>query len=92
MITQTPQVRETVSTISWIGDIYQIGGEEFNFSQLLDGEILPREAVSSDLIVSDVKRVGTELNFIYIRTYLDDGTETDLDRFPPTLDNTKDSI
>ncbi len=92
MITQTPQIRETVSTISWVGDIYQIGGEEFDFSQLLDGEILPQEAVGNDLIVSDVTRVGTELNFIYVRTYSNDGTETDDDKFPPTLNNIGDSV
>ena len=91
MITQTPQIRNTVSTISWTGDVYQIGGEEFDFSQLLDGEILPNEAVGSDLIVSDITRVGTELNFTYIRTYLEEGSTND-DWFPPTLDNTKDSV
>ncbi len=91
MITQTPQVRNTISIISWVGDVYQIGGEEFDFSQLLDGEILPVDAIGTDLIVSDVTRVGTEINFVYVHTYFDDGTETDEDRFPPTLDNTGDS-
>ncbi len=91
MITQTPQIREMVSTISWVGDIYQIGGEEFDFSQLLDGEILPKEATGSDLIASDVKRVGTELFFTYVRTYFEEGSTND-DWFPPTLDNTGDSV
>ena len=91
MIIQTPQVRDTVSTISWVGDIYQIGGEEFDFSQLLDGEVLPRESIDSNLIVSDVTRVGEEIFFTYIRTYLIEDSTYD-DNFPPTLDNTGDSI
>ncbi len=91
MITQTPQIRETVSTISWVGDVYQVSGEEFDFSQLLDGEVLPQEALGSDLIVSDVTRIGTELNFTYIRTYLEEGSTND-DWSPPTLDNTGDSL
>ncbi len=91
MIIQTPQIRNTVSAISWIGDIYQIGGEEFDFSQLLDGEILPKDALNTDLIVSDVKRVGTELNFTYVRTYFEEGSTND-DWFPSTLDNTGDSV
>ncbi len=91
MITQSPQIRKTVSTISWVGDIYQIGGEEFDFSQLLDGEILPRDSIDSNLIVSDVTRTGEEINFTYIRTYLSKDSTHD-DNFPPTLDNTGDSI
>ncbi len=91
MIIQTPQIRNTISTISWVGDVYQIGGEEFDFSQLLDGEILPQDAVGSDLIVSDVVRVGTELNFTYVRTYSEEGSTND-DRFPSTLDNTGDLV
>ena len=91
MITQIPQIRNTVSTMSWVGDIYQIGGEEFDFSQLLDGEVLPREAINSSLIVSDVIRVGTELFFTYIRTYFEEGSTND-DWFPQQLNNTKDSV
>ncbi len=90
MIIQSPQIRNIVSTISWVGDIYQIGGEEFDFSQLLDGEILPRESINSNLIVSDVTRIGEEIFFTYIRTYLSENSTHD-DDFPPTLDNTKDS-
>jgi len=91
MIIQTPQIRDTVSTISWVGDVYQIGNEEFDFSQLIDGEILPQEALGNDLIASDVKRVGTELFFTYVRTYFEEGSTND-DWFPPTLDNTRDSL
>ncbi len=91
MITQTPQIRNTISTISWVGDIYQIGGEEFDFSQLLDGEILPQEALDSDLITSDVVRTNGEIFFIYVRTYSEEGSTHD-DWYPPALDNTGDSV
>ncbi len=91
MIIQTPQENEIVSVISWIGDIYQIGDEEFDFSQLLDDEVLPQEAVSTSLIVSDITRVNGEIFFTYIRKYQHDGATQD-DRFPPTLDNTGDSV
>ncbi len=91
MIIQSPQIRNIISTISWAGDIYQIGGKEFDFSPLLDGEILPQEALDTDLIISDVTRVGTEIFFTYIRTYKHEGS-TRNDTFPPALDNTKDSV
>ncbi len=91
MITQSPQIRNIISTISWVGDIYQIGGEEFDFSQLLDGEVLPQEATNTDLIASDVTRTNGEIFFTYIRTYKHEGS-TRNDTFPPALDNTKDSV
>ncbi len=91
MIIQTPQERNIASTLSWINNIYTINGEEFDFSQLLDGEILPKEAIGSEFIVSDVKREGTELNFTYLRAYVENETTTHEDRFPPQLDNTGDS-
>ncbi len=92
MIIQIPQGRATASTLSWVGDMYTINGEEFDFSQLLDGEVLPQEAVGSEFIMSDVKREGTELNFTYLRAYVEDETATQEDRFPPQLDNTGDSV
>ncbi len=94
MITQIGQgnSQTDVYEISWVGDVYQIGGEKFDFSQLLDGEILPQEAVGSDLIISNVTRVGTELFFDYIRQYKYDEDNIPSNEFPPTLDNTGDSL
>ena len=92
MITQIPQISfSEVTTISWVGDVYQIGGVEYDFSQLLDGEVLPKEALDNDLVISDITRIGAELNFTYIRQYLYE-TESEDDKTPPTLDNTKDSV
>ncbi len=81
-----------IHEISWVGDVYQIGGEKFNFSLLADGEFLPEEAINSDLIISDVRRIGTELFFDYIRQYIYDEKNIANNEFPPTLDNTKDSV
>ncbi len=82
----------TIYQISWIGDVYQIGGKEFDFSDLLDGEILPIKAITSDLIVSDISRIGMEIFFDYIRQYEYDENNIDYNEFPPTLDNTGDSV
>ncbi len=94
MITQYGQgnSQTDVHEISWVGDVYQIGGEEFDFSQLLDGEFLPGEAIGSDLVINDIRRVGTELFFDYIRQYKYDENNISYNEFPPPLDNTGDSI
>ncbi len=92
MITQSPQVKSIASTISWVGDIYQINGEEYDFSPLLDGEKLPFGSTDCSAIVSVVERIGAELYFTYIRGYIEDENTTHSDRFPEPLDNTGDSV
>jgi hypothetical protein len=57
-ITFTPQRRDDTLTLSKTGDVLTIGGEDFDFSQLAEGDLLPREAVTSDWLASDVERIG----------------------------------
>jgi len=43
------------------GDVLTINGEAFDFSQVLDGDTLPADAVGSDFIVGDVTREASVL-------------------------------
>ena len=49
---------ETVSAVSKIGAALVINTEEFDFGFLADGDTLPRSAITSDEIHSDVIRNG----------------------------------
>lgn len=49
---------ETVSTVSKLGAALIINSEEFDFEFLADGDTLPRSAITSDEIHSDVIRNG----------------------------------
>lgn len=49
---------ETVSAISKLGAALIINSEEFDFGFLADGDTLPRSAITSDEIHSDVSRNG----------------------------------
>ena len=94
MITQYGQMihEEIASTISWVGDVYQIGSEEYDFSQLIDGEILPASATGCELLINNITRIDGELSFEYIRQYVYDEDNILYNEFPPTLDNTQDSL
>jgi len=71
------------------GDIYTINGVDYDFSPLLDGEVLPHSAVGCEFIISDVCRVGTELNFTLMRPYIGNDKA---DCFPTPHDNTVDGV
>lgn len=70
MITFSPIQTDTIKVkASNKGDVYSINGVKYDFAQLKDGEILPKDAVGCDFIASDVVRVGTELSFTLLRPY-----------------------
>lgn len=59
-ITLTPQVRSDSLTLSKAGDILTINGEDFDFSSIAEGDVLPQDAVDCPLLASDVTRTGGE--------------------------------
>lgn len=61
-ITFSPVRSDAPLTISVAGDVLTINGEEFDFSPLLDGELLPNAAVASDFITSDVERLDGKIH------------------------------
>lgn len=66
-INLSPQVRDGTLTVSVSGTSITINGQTFDFSQLTDGSILPRDAIASEFIVSDVTRSGNiiELTLLF---------------------------
>lgn len=53
----SPQRSDEVLMVSVAGDVLNINGDEFDFSPLPEGATLPRLAVDSDFIASDVERI-----------------------------------
>ena len=84
-ISLSPQVRDDRLTLERNGDSLVINGEEFDFSQLPSGKILPRMAVKCSLLASDIKRVDGK---IYLTLILPIGLcAPEVARFPaPIID------
>jgi hypothetical protein len=57
-ITLTPMRRDDTLALSLSGDILTINGEAFDFSAIPEGASLPRDAVASDWLASDVERAA----------------------------------
>lgn len=62
------------------GDKLIINNEELDFSPLKEGEILPREAINNDYVLSDVKKVDGLIELTLLLTL--DGTATQDEKFP----------
>ena len=57
-----------------------VNGEVFDFSALVDGDILPRDAVLGDWLASDVARVGNDIS---LEVVLPHGSNAPIEtRFP----------
>lgn len=50
-----------ILNITKTNDTLTINGESFDFSQLLEGATLPKEAVDCEFIVSDINRINGEI-------------------------------
>ena len=81
-ITFSPQFRPPV-VYSRAGDVLTIDGEDFDFSDVLDGDTLPAEAVSSDMVVGDVSRIAGVLHLTLILPHGINAPETT--RFPEPI-------
>ncbi|SNT26372.1 hypothetical protein [Antarctobacter heliothermus] len=56
-ITLVPQRRDTPLVAVKSGDVLALNGEAFDFSPLQDGDVLPSEAIASDLFAGPVTRI-----------------------------------
>ena len=54
----SPQVREGDIVLHRYKDTLVINSEEFDFSKLSEGDVLPSEAVNSEYVIGDVTRVN----------------------------------
>ncbi len=57
----SPQRRDDTLTVVRSGDVLIVNGEAFDFSQVGEGDTLPRPAINSQWFSSDVERIGGEL-------------------------------
>lgn len=60
-ITLSPQRSGATLSCARDGDTLTINGEPFDFSDLGEGDLLPRDAVGCDALASDVERVDGAL-------------------------------
>lgn len=70
------------------GDKLTINGEVFDFSVIPDGAILSGDAVASDFVVGDVKRVNGELELTLVLPHGADASNAA--RFPVPIVNPRD--
>ena len=84
-INLTPQRRGDTLTLSREGDTLTINGTAFDFSQLEDGDLLPRDAVDCEFLASDVERIDGHVTLTLIAPHGMNASEAA--RFPqPILD------
>ncbi|WP_212525615.1 hypothetical protein [Actibacterium sp. MT2.3-13A] len=74
-ISFSPQRRDDTLNLSKSGDILTVNGADFDFSDLAEGAVLPREAVACDWLASDVARVGGAIRLTLILPHGADAPE-----------------
>ena len=89
-INLSPQRRDDTLTVAKAGDVLTINGTEFDFSQVPDGGLLPRDAVNCEWIVSDVERVDGELVLTLLLPHGANASEAA--RFPEPLTDVPDGV
>jgi hypothetical protein len=88
-ITLSPQFNENGPlTLSKQGDILTIAGIAYDFTQLPDGGTLPKEAIDSQSIASDVERIDGELHLTLLFPHGPNAPEES--RFPQPILNPPD--
>lgn len=81
----TPQRRNDILTLSKSGDVLTINGEDFDFSIVGEGDILPRDAVSCEFLASDITRTDGTLELTLILPHGPNSSEAA--RFPSPVIN-----
>jgi len=60
-INLSPQRRDDTLSVTKSGDVLTINGTAYDFTQVPDGGLLPRDAVECPWLASNVERVNGEL-------------------------------
>ena len=88
ILNYSPQRRDNTLTIIKAGDILTINGTVYDFTNLLDGATLPREAIDCEFIISDVNRINGEIELTIL---LPHGANASHEaRFPEPINMTND--
>lgn len=62
----SPMRRDDRLSVSRLGDVLTINGEDLDLSGIHDGATLPRDAVPCDWLASDIERIGGSLHLTLI--------------------------
>jgi len=87
-INLSPQRRDDTLSVIKSGDVLTINGTEYDFSQVPDGGMLPRNAVDCLWLRSDVTREDGELTLTLLLPHGANASEAR--RFPEPLTNVPD--
>jgi len=88
LITWSPVRMDEQLRLNVESDVIMVNGEEFDFSPLLEGSTLPRDAIYSDWFFGDLSRIGGELHLILRLPYGPSAPEET--RFPAPIIITED--
>ena len=88
IINLSPQRRDDTLTVVKSGDVLTINGEVFDFTQIPDGGLLPKEAITCQWILSDIKRNNGTLELTMLLPFGYGATEAA--RFPQPIINPPD--
>ncbi len=84
-ITLTPQRRDDTLKVVKAKEVLTINGKKYDFSVVLEGALLPKEAVDCPWIAADVERIEGVLHLTLILPISADASEAA--RFPaPIID------
>lgn len=83
-----PSLNPVALTLARSGDTLVINGENFDFSVVPEGGILPGSAIASDFITDAVRRVGGRLHISVLLPI--EYSASEAARFPAPLDNPAD--
>lgn len=83
LITFTPMRCDDRLSLHRVGDVLTVNGEAYDFAPLLEGAVLPRDAVDCSWLASDVRRQDGELQLTLILPHGPDAPEETL--FPAPL-------
>ena len=81
----SPQRRDDSLTLHRNGDILTINSVEYDFSQLEEGDLLPRDAIENPFIISDVERVEGSITLTLLLPHGANASEAA--RFPQPVVN-----
>jgi hypothetical protein len=86
----SPQRRKGKLSLEKSGEVLTVNGEEYDFSPVEEGDILPREAVGCEFLEHDVTRKNGALQIHLIFPHGKDAPYEA--RFPTPIENPKDGI
>lgn len=90
-ITLSPQYSNNILKIEKSGSFLKINGEPYYFGTLNDGDEIPRDAITSDLIIGSITKENGVVNITILRPYSNINAPESV-RFPMQIMLTEDQI